>query len=37
MLIRPVNYFTGKLQQLIKLDILATVAALNVGFMRIGG
>ena len=43
MLIRPVNYFTGKFQQPIKLEILATVPAINVdsmtviGFMRIGG
>ena len=43
MLIRPVNYFTGKFHQPIKLEILTTVAALIVdsmtiiGFMRIDG
>ena len=42
MLFRAVNYFTGNFDQPIKLEILATGAAVNVdsltviGFMRIG-
>ena len=42
-LIRAVNHFTGKLEQPIKFEILATGAAVNVdllmdfGFMRMGG
>ena len=42
-LIRAVNHFTGEFQQPIKLEILATGAAIDVdslafiGFMRISG
>ena len=42
-LIRAVNYYTGNFDQPIKLEILATGAAVDVdslagiGFMRIGG